>query len=159
MRDALPPLQRAVAGLRVTDGSGGTRGLSRPGFRLAADAATRDARRRVNDAYDAYERDLITAYQNPVGFGFTICPGCSGSGLDQNLAECPLCHGKGTVLADYEGDEDEILDNTETHTEGMGRNRRRVDHRTVGQMTRDHQNKMADIYDKLDHEMSEAWRG
>jgi len=34
----------------------------------------------------------------------------------------------------------------------------RVDHRTVAQMMCDRQNKTADIYDKLDHELSERWR-
>jgi hypothetical protein len=73
MRDSLPPLQRAVAGLRVTDGAGGTRGLSRPGFRLpvserrTSDTATRDARQR---AYDSYLEDLTNAWRTPpAGFG------------------------------------------------------------------------------------------
>lgn len=36
--DGMDPLQQAIAndGLRVTDGAGGTQGLNRPGFRLAA---------------------------------------------------------------------------------------------------------------------------
>jgi hypothetical protein len=55
-----------------------------------------------------------------------------GSGLDQKLADCQACHGEGSVPSDY---------------------------RTVAQMMRDHQNQMADIYEKFDHELSEAWRG
>jgi hypothetical protein len=82
-------------------------------------------------AYHDYEKALTTAYKNPI------------------------CHGEGSVPADYE---DEIEEHVSSHHEGMGRNRRRVDHRTVAQMMRDHQNKMTDIYDKLDHELSEAWR-
>jgi hypothetical protein len=116
-----------------------------------------DARER---AYAAYEARLRDAYKTPEeGNGDRrFCPKCDGAGLDQNLAECPLCHGEGTVPADYEGDEDEVLENTETHTEGMGHNRRRVDHRTVAQMMRDHQVRMSSIYEKFDHELSEAWR-
>jgi hypothetical protein len=68
--------------------------------------------------------------------------------------ECEICAGTGTVPAVYEESAER---NAETHHEGLGRNRR-VDHRTVAQMMRDHQNKMADIYDKFDHELSEAWR-
>src|SRR5262249_58716373 len=62
-------------------------------------------------------------------------------------------NGEGSVPADYEGGEDEIGEHVSTHHEGLGRNRRRADHRTVAEMMRDHQNKMTDIYDKLDHEL------
>jgi hypothetical protein len=134
MRDGLSPLQRAIAqsSLRVTDGQGGSSGLHRPGFRLPVGDAGADGR---EHAYAAYEARLRDSYKTPAGAeegdGERFCPECEGSGLDQKLADCQACHGEGSVPSDY---------------------------RNVAQMTRDHQNKMADIYDKLDHELSETWR-
>lgn len=66
MMDAL---QRdiAMSAAHVTDGAGGTTGLHRPGFRLGlGDASAGDARQQ---AYDAYERDLTSAWRDPVGDG------------------------------------------------------------------------------------------
>jgi hypothetical protein len=53
LRDALPPL-------RVTDADGGTAGLHRPGPRVTADAAMRDAKQA---AYDAYLHDVTNAWR------------------------------------------------------------------------------------------------
>jgi hypothetical protein len=66
MRDS-SSVQRAVAGLRVVDGQGGTRGLSRPGFRIAV--RTSDAMSSLDAAYRDYEQGLTTAYKTPPGFG------------------------------------------------------------------------------------------
>jgi hypothetical protein len=60
------------------------------------------------------------------------------------------------VPSDHEGNEDEAFENAQIHHEGLSA--RRTDSRSVKQMMRDHQNKMADIYDKLDYELSETWR-
>jgi DnaJ-class molecular chaperone len=159
MMDGLSPVQRAVAqssAARVTDGEGGTQGLSRPGFRIA-DA---DAPLRARDAARAdYERELTRAWRGNRSCADAaaerLCPDCDGSG-EIDGEECGSCGGTG--MPAYEGNAEEAERNTETHHEGLGRNRRRVDHRTVQQAMRDHQNKMADIYDKLDHELSETWR-
>ena len=140
MMDHLMPLQRAVAqsSTRVTDSQGGIVGLHRPGFRIAAqDSPVHDA---SYAAYLAYDQDLTNRWCRP------------------HADECPICNGDGSVPSDYEQTEDEVPENTSTQHEGLGHNRRRVDHRTVAQMMYDHQNKMTDIYDKLDHELSEAWR-
>jgi hypothetical protein len=121
MRDSLPPLQRAVANLRVTDGEGGTRGLSRPGFRLAVSDARRktvqrdpmgrvlstweseedEDERRTSDtatrdarqrAYDDYQRELTSAYLKPTGIGERKSVGQQGN--DDDIL-CPECHGSG----------------------------------------------------------------
>jgi DnaJ-class molecular chaperone len=158
MRDGLSPVQQAVAqsSVSVTDGQGDTVGLHRPGFRLADAAAPLRAR---DAAYSAYERELTTAWRGnrsrADAAAERLCPDCDGSG-EIDGEECDSCGGTGMLA--YEGNAEEAERNTETHHEGLGRNRRRVDHRTVQQAMRDHQNKMADIYDKLDHELSETWR-
>jgi hypothetical protein len=100
---------------------------------------TSDVRRRRTDA--AADKDY---------------PECAGTGLDDNLEECQVCHGEGTVPADNESDEAETFENTQTHHEGLGA--RHTDSRSIKQMMRDHQNKMADVYDELDQELSETWR-
>jgi hypothetical protein len=192
MMDGIDPVQNAIAreSLRVTDGAGGTVGLHRPGFRIAAD----DARKRtahydpkgrmrgyseteidkeedeestkrktsdaICDAYADYERDLATAWRGSHADAATerTCPDCDGTGVVAYGAEqCKTCSGTGTVPADYEESAEDAELNAETHHEGLGRNQRRVDHRTIEQRMRDHQNKMTDIYDKLDHELSEKW--
>jgi len=112
--------------------------LHRPGFRIAAqDSPVHDAR---DAAYLAYDQDLTNRWCRP------------------HANECPICNGDGSVPSDYEQTEDEVRKNTSTHHEGLGRNRQRVDHRTIAQMMYDQQNKMTDIYDTFDRELSEAWR-
>jgi hypothetical protein len=152
MMDSLSPVQQTVAlsNLRVLDGQHGTRGLSRPGFRIPATDArerqTSDAAIRARDAaYADYERDLVNAYKNPPGFG--------GDPSITSFGSVGQREG-GTGMLDYEANAEDIVRNAATHTESA----RRRDHRTVAQMMRDHQNKMADIYEKFDHELSEKWR-
>jgi hypothetical protein len=95
--DSLSPMQRDVArsSVQVVDGQGGTQGLSRPGWRLLADAQRSrtlkgDQKRRIishgetqeeeeddvrdaairdarSRAYHDYETELAEAYKNPVG--------------------------------------------------------------------------------------------
>jgi hypothetical protein len=90
--DGMDSVQRSVcsAGSPVRDGQGGTRGLHRPGFRVAVGDArktttVRDPRGRLKEtweteeeeadaamrardaAYADYDRRLTTAYLNPVG--------------------------------------------------------------------------------------------
>ncbi len=84
------------------------------------------------------------------------CPACASTGIDDDGEPCPVCHGEGMVPADYEDDPDEIARNTQTGIEGLGA--RRTDSRSLAQMMRDHQDKMADIYDNLDRELRERWR-
>jgi hypothetical protein len=61
MDSDLSPIQQAIArSVRVTDGSGGTDGLNRPGWRLPANDALLQSR---NAADADYLRDLTTAWQ------------------------------------------------------------------------------------------------
>jgi hypothetical protein len=146
---------------RVTDATGDSGlGLHKPGFRGASDSKEQAiaAAKRIA-AYDEYERTLTSAYKQDAvdDEDEMLCPRCGGSRLAENgRDECPVCNGDGSVPSDYEGNEDEAFDNAPTHHEGLGAPR--TDSRSVEQMMRDHQNKMADIYDKLDHTLSEAWR-
>jgi hypothetical protein len=144
-----------------------------------------DARRKaIEAAYAVYDADLANSYKNPptgaderqaigqragdlctVGgkpdvrtdaapaSAERLCPDCDGSG-DIDGKECDTCGGTGMVDDDYVENAQDIVRNAATHTESA----RRRDHRTVAQMMRDHQNKMADIYNKLDYELSEKWR-
>jgi DnaJ-class molecular chaperone len=163
---AMDGIQKGVAGssVRITDGEGGTTGLHRPGFRLSAtDGSKRTTSDAIRDAaYSAYERELTTAWQGnrsrADAAAERTCPDCDGSGLGKYGDACKTCSGTGIVPTDYEESAEEVERNAETHHEGLGRNRRRVDHSTAEQMMRDHQNKMIEIYKKLDHELSETWR-
>jgi hypothetical protein len=116
MRDALSPLQRSVAqsALRVTDSEGGTAGLHRPGWRIAAhDVRTRKIKhydpegrsvgyseeeeeeaeeRKTSDAmtardaaYRDYERDLTTAYLGDAERGKRPGDPCSKDGKPGSL--------------------------------------------------------------------------
>jgi hypothetical protein len=175
MDAASDPMQRAVAreSLRVTDGQGGVTGLHRPGFRLAATDARKITRHdprgseevvweeeehgterqssgamRARDAaYRDYKKYLNDAWKTPVGFGGdpSISFGERGS-VGQREG--------GTGMLDCEENAEDIVRNAARHTESAHRR----DYHTPEQMMRDHQNKMADIYSKLDHELSEAWR-
>lgn len=48
--------------VRITDGSGDTVGLHRPGHRINP----RDARERVERAYQAYDAEIAVAYKSPM---------------------------------------------------------------------------------------------
>jgi hypothetical protein len=157
MKDSLSPLQQAVAlsSLSVVDGQGGVTGLHRPGFRLDARDArkierqTSDAMRARDAAYRDYEIELVNAYKTPMGFGGD--PSITSFGVRGSVSQ----REGGTGMLDYEANAEDVVRNAATHTESACRR----DHRTVAQMMRDHQNKMADIYEKFDHELSEKWRG
>jgi hypothetical protein len=76
MRDSLSPLQRAVAAESaqhwscdkplITDASGGTIGLHRPGYRISANDAARTAR---DEAHAEYEKTLTDAWRDAAGEG------------------------------------------------------------------------------------------
>jgi len=157
--------------MRVTDGAGRAGlNLNRPGYRcLLEDDAGAFAKA---EAQRAYLDDLENAWKRPVGFGSV--PGVEiGSAEPRGsvganpppgaypysaAAEGTACTIDGRLgrlrkqgdwlvcVADRDYDHD-----TDTA-------RATSDHRTVAQIVRDHQTKMADIYDKLDRELSEAWR-
>jgi hypothetical protein len=82
------------------------------------------------------------------------CPECAGSGEDDDGGPCQTHRGGGSVPDDYE--RDEAFVNTQTHHEGL--ERRRTDSRSIGQMMRDHENKMMAAYDSYDREICEAYR-
>ena len=48
---------------RVTDAAGGTIGLHRPGYRVADNAAMRDAREEAYEQYQQYQRELTSAWR------------------------------------------------------------------------------------------------
>jgi Phage Terminase len=133
---------------RIADGGGGTAGLNRPGYRVVSDtkqAAIAAAKRHA--AYADYERALCDEYKahaSPPAGAYPYTAAAVGKSCD------------GSVPSDHEGNEDEAFENAQIHHEGLSA--RRTDSRSVKQMMRDHQNKMADIYDKLDYELSETWR-
>jgi hypothetical protein len=165
--DGLDLVQRSIASesLTVTDGQGGTVGLHRPGFRIAATDA---ARKR-------------TSYFDPSGrlkvYGTTKIE----TENDEDEERTERRTSRDAAYADYDreltgawrGDRSP----TNAHAErarpdrdgnGLGKRGgdheddedegRRVDSRSVTQMLQDHQHKMAGIYDQLDHELSEKWR-
>jgi hypothetical protein len=167
-RYRVPPkfMDSATGPMRVTDGNGGTAGLHRPGFRRLDDEAGNYAKAR---AYRQYETQLCDAYKQVRGDAAPnphdddddgdeiVCPRCGGSGLDENGSdECPTCNGDGSVPADYE-EEEEVAD-PQSDSEGLGRNRRNVDSRSIGQMVRDHQAAMAEIYEAYDYSLAQQWR-
>ena len=150
LMDGIDPMQQAVAreSLRVTDGQGGVAGLHRPGFRIFATDATSEAMRARDAAYRDYEQSLTTAYKNPVGFGGD--PSIRGLSKRGSVRQ----REGGTGMLDCEENAEDIVRDAARHTKSAHRR----DYHTPEQMMRDHQNKMADIYDKLDHELSETWR-
>jgi hypothetical protein len=172
MMDSMDPIQKAVArSVHVTDAQGGTAGLHRPGFRLPVHDAGADEREL---AYDQYRRALCDAYKNPnPSFGEQcvrdradaaaerICPDCDGSGRDADGGEsdCPTCWGTGVVEASYEESAETAERNASTHHEGLRRNRRRVDSRSVQQAMQDHAARMEELYAARDRELAQAWRG
>jgi hypothetical protein len=102
--------------------------------RVVTDAGNRAARQA---AYDTYHTTLENAWRGNADPGFGGDDTCGGTGMVDH----------------YEENAEDIVRNAATHTESA----RHRDHRTA-QMMRDHQNEMADIYDKLDHDLSQAWR-
>ncbi len=168
-------LQNVRGPSMVHDHSGDPFGLHRPGFRMTTDSRMNDAPER---AYRDYERSLTTDYLNPTKHrrrdedddavvkrtsdarrnngDDKECPDCAGTGIDAVGDECPVCHGEGIVPACYESDPEEIVRNTQPRIEGLGA--QRTEGRSLSQLMRDHQNKMAVIYDHLDQKLSNAWR-
>jgi hypothetical protein len=70
--DSFSPVQRAVAlsssRASVTDASGGTIGLHRPGFRIpAADAADAARTSALEASYDEYQKYIGDAWRTPSG--------------------------------------------------------------------------------------------
>jgi flagellar biosynthesis GTPase FlhF len=126
-------------------------GLHKPGWRVPAqDARTPllrsvfgDAQRQA--AYDAYDERLENQWR-----GDAVGDAAQDARRKRSVKYDPRGRLEQTVETEEETDDDDELERqTSDH---------RRDHRTVAQMMRDHQNKMADIYDKLDHELSETWR-
>lgn len=68
MRDAMSPLQRAVAqhrlAMQLHDGHGGPVG-HKPGYAFSTDASQNDAK---EQAYAAYDAELRDAYKHPKGW-------------------------------------------------------------------------------------------
>jgi hypothetical protein len=153
MRDArLTELQRSVAAdaanrRPLVDGFGQPAG-HRPGFAFVNDAAAREARARM---YALKDVEYENAWRGPNA----TCPWCRGSGEGEAGGECETCRGEGVLNASYETNAEEAYRNTATHHESLPR---RIDHRSVDQMVRDHRVHMARLYDACDRELTEAWR-
>jgi hypothetical protein len=111
--------------------------------RHGTERQTLDAR---EAAYREYQKYVQDAYKHPIGFGGD--PTITGFGERGNVGQ----REGGTGMFDCEESAD--VPNAATHSESA----RHRDHSTVEQMMRDHQNKMADVYDKFDCELSEKWR-
>jgi hypothetical protein len=139
----LTDVQRAVATNRpLIDCSG-----HRPGFAFVNDAATREARARMYALKDV-------EYENAWRGLNATCPSCSSGEADDG-SECETCCGEGILNPSFEANAEEAYRNTATHHESLPR---RIDHRSVDQMVRDHRAHMASIYAAYNYEMSEAWR-
>lgn len=149
-------MQRSVAreGVRITDGSGGTQGLHRPGFRIPTDDTrkTQQTADAYNEAFAAYERELVDAWKTPVGFGGD--PDITGQGErgQQGSREgdpCMVDGRPGTLRMGADGlyceIDDEELDDAH-------------DGRSVQQRMQDHQERMSDVYAAHDAKISQAWR-
>jgi hypothetical protein len=146
--DAMDPVQRTVArhSARVTDANGNSgSALQRPGFRFVLDDAAGAHAKEV--AYRRADAEMVNAWRNPpTNANSRVCPESDGSGSDKKSEDnCPACGGAGTLDAGSSKEEEAEL-------------RRGSDSRPVNQIVRDHQANIADIYDKLDHALSEAWR-
>jgi hypothetical protein len=82
------------------------------------------------------------------------CPDCGGDG-EINGQICQRCGGSGEI-GDHGDNEDDIVVEVETNTEGSGRNR--TDNRSVNQIMRDHQTRMSKLYADIDRDLAEQWR-
>jgi hypothetical protein len=135
---------------RVTDANGdGGLALHRPGWRFTGDSLLADQRRAH---VDSYEQDQLNAWQQkpPVGGNG---PPDFGSDNDEdddddNLARQP--DGKGWRWRErpkrYAG------------VQPPGRSAARSDGMTLDQIARDHQERMASEYARLDTELAGQWR-
>jgi hypothetical protein len=93
-------------------------------------------------------------YENAWRGPNATCPSCSSGEADDG-SECETCCGEGILNPSFEANAEEAYRNTATHHESLPR---RIDHRSVDQMVRDHRAHMASIYAAYNYEMSEAWR-
>jgi hypothetical protein len=141
MRDGgMTPLQRSVAEhaarlhdgrARVTDADGGTLGLHRPGYRIADNAAMRDAKQQ---ALDEYENWLTNAWRRGPEVG--------------DARKIVKRDPQGRIAASYEeeNDDDNELRDAASH-DGM----------TLDELQRDHQRSMAREYQAYDNRIEQQW--
>jgi hypothetical protein len=148
---AMDSVQKAIAreALRVTDGSGGTQGLHRPGFRIPTTDADDDA---VCAAHADYQRELCDSWKKPVGFGGD--PSITGAGEhgQQGSREGDPCMRDGLAGVLRMGAAGLYCDIGDDEPDDAS------DNRSVQQIIRDHQERMSDVYAAHDAEISQAWR-
>ena len=139
MRDSMTPLQRSIAqnaarlhDARVTDADGGTLGLHRPGYRVADNAAMRDAKQQ---ALDEYENWLTNAWRRGPEVG--------------DARKIVKRDPQGRIAASYEeeNDDDNELRDAASH-----------DDMTLDELQCDHQARMQRIYGEFDRELEQRWR-
>jgi hypothetical protein len=137
---AMDAVQRSVAHARVTDGSGDPSGLHRPGPRVIADAAMRDAKQA---AYDEYRRDIENAWRGDaketwgeVGDQCTVREGGRDEGSPGHLRRV------GNRLV--------CVPDKPT--------RRASDGLTLDALEAQHRQNMADVYAAYDARIREMWR-
>ena len=121
-------------------------GGNRPGWRIRLHGDTINAGS-LTDAYAAYETRLTNAYR--LKDDQVCCPQCDGSGFAQNGNECTRCLGKG-----YLGNDDAI----QQQDAGTIRQVPSFDTRSLDEIMRSHRERMTQLYDQHDRELSEAWR-
>jgi hypothetical protein len=91
-----------------------------------------------------------------------VCPTCAGTGMDEDGDDCSDCDGEGSIPDDYEDNPDDAVRNASTHTESQVRQRRFAgggDRRSVDQRMRDHHRNMSRVYDRLERDLTQAWKG
>jgi hypothetical protein len=138
MRAALATVARCASPMPPVAGG---LSLTRPGFRcLLEDDAGAHAKA---GAYADYETQLRDAYKTLPAFGGDPTIIGAGEHSPRGAKEGTPCT-TGTVPAEYEQKEDEVPENTATHTE--------INHRDVGRMIR------VRVYADHGRKLSETWR-
>jgi hypothetical protein len=145
---------------RVVDAYNKPYGLNQPGFRTFRSSdgldTTLDSVAKA-DAYPEHERYLNAAWKrgatapvlrqptaDTLSTDERVCPDCGGDGFDKDGSACPRCGGEGTV-----DDDDDVGDAAAKPAARM----------TIDAMQRSHGHRMDRIYDRIEHDLQNAWRG
>jgi hypothetical protein len=181
--NALARLHDALIRGSTRDAAGRLGNMHRPGYRIAAEdtrssfedfrgyGITDAQRQAVFDARAEYEHRLTTSYLGDAegrqeGAACTVrnaeYPDDQGApGHLRRVGGRLICvldkPGDADNDGGYESSPEEIVENNSRHYENRPPHRR-VDAASIAQQMSDHQERMADIYNKLDHELTEKWR-
>ena len=130
---------------QFTDGSNDPTQANRPGWRLRIG----DQRQAQHDAYAAYERDLTNRWRGGDNTQ-QVCPECDGSKFQSNGNTCETCGDLG-----YLGSTNAIVEQQDA---GVISKVPSFDTRSLDEIMRSHRERMTQLYDQHDRELSEAWR-